>query len=174
MGRGGGRRGRGRRRREGSGETEGQFLLFPPHPPALLPSPGGLALLRARSCKTRAGGGSGAGAPACPRECQADVVGHLKFTEGGGRVKVMVSRVVCERVCFRRRRASAIDLPLVKSPRRCPREGAAGLPWPRRAQRHPGRGRSGEQGHARAFRSANIPLFFPLPGTQGVDALGSG
>ena len=27
-----------------------------------------------------------------PPGCQADVVGHLKFTEGGGRVKVMVSR----------------------------------------------------------------------------------
>lgn len=30
---------------------------------------------------------------------------------------------------------------------------------------HPGRGPSGEQGHLRAALSANIPLFFPLPGT---------
>lgn len=39
-----------------------------------------------------------------------------------------------------------------------------------------GRGgtRSGEQGHARAVCSANIPLFFPLPGMQGVDAQGLG
>lgn len=43
-----------------------------------------------------------------PPGCQADVVGHLKFTEGGGRVKVMVSRarVVCERVRFRCRQAA--------------------------------------------------------------------
>lgn len=183
-----GERGQGRRRGAGwreegtreapeggvGGDGGSVSPLSSPTPPRCSPLLGGLALLRARSCKTRAGGGSGAGAPARPRECQADVVGHLKFTEGGGRVKVMVSRVVCERVCFRRRRASAIDLPLAKSPRRCPREGAAGLPWPGRARRHPGRGQSGEQGHARAFRSANIPLFFPLPGTQGVDALGSG
>lgn len=100
-----GRRGRRRRGRERSGETEGQFLFSPP---ALLPSPGGLAWLVSRSCKTRAGGGSGAETPARPPGCQADVVGHLKFTEGGGRVKVMVSRarVVCELVCFRCRRAA--------------------------------------------------------------------
>lgn len=48
-----------------------------------------------------------------------------------------MSRVVCELVCFRRRRASAIDLPLAKSPRRCPREGAAGLLCPGRARWHP-------------------------------------
>lgn len=43
-----------------------------------------------------------------PPGCQADVVGHLKFTEGGGRVKVMVSRarVVCECVRFRCRQAA--------------------------------------------------------------------
>ena len=43
-----------------------------------------------------------------PPGCQADVVGHLKFTEGGGRVKVMVSRarVVCELVRFRCRQAA--------------------------------------------------------------------
>lgn len=144
-----------------------------PLPPALLPSPGRLGSAQSPILQNP-GWGREWSWSVRPRECQADVVGHLKFTEGGGRVKVMVSRVVCERVCFRRRRASAIDLPLVKSPRRCPREGAAGLPWPRRARKHPGRGRSGEQGHARAFSSANIPLFFPLPGTQGVDALGSG
>lgn len=175
VGRGGGRRGRGRRRREGSGETEGQFLLSPLPPCA---APLSWAAWRC-SEPDPAKPGLGAGVeperpPARPRGCQADVVGHLKFTEGGGRVKVMVSRAVCERVCFRRRRASAIDLPLAKPPRRCPREGAAGLLWPGRARRRPGRGRSGEQGHARAVRSANIPLFFPLPCTQGVDALGSG
>lgn len=54
---GAGGRGRGRRR---------VSFYSCPLPPPLLSSPlrGGLALLGARSCKTRAGGGSGAGAPA--------------------------------------------------------------------------------------------------------------
>lgn len=99
-----GRRGRGRRRREGSGETEGQFLLSPPRSAPLsrrfgaawspiLQNPG-WGRERSRSAR--------------PPGCQADVVGHLKFTEGGGRVKVMVSRarVVCERVRFRCRQAA--------------------------------------------------------------------
>lgn len=98
---GAGGRGRGRRRVS--------FSSFLPHPPALLPSPGRLGSAQSPICKTRAGGGSGAGAPARPRECQADVVGHLKFTEGGGRVKVMVSRVVCECVSAADGRARSIS-----------------------------------------------------------------
>lgn len=170
VGRGGGRRGRGRRRREGSGETEGQFLLFPPLPPPLLHSPllGGLALLGARSCKTRAGGRSGAGAPARPRGCQADVVGHLKFTEGGGRVKVMVSRLYVS-VCVSAADGRARSI----SPSRNLR-GGAHAKGPRGCCGPGGRGGTGsdEQGHARAVCSANIPLFFPLPGMQGVDSQG--
>lgn len=178
-----GERGQGRRRgagwreegtREapegGVGGDGGSVSPLPPLPPPLLHSPllGGLALLGARSCKTRAGGRSGAGAPARPRGCQADVVGHLKFTEGGGRVKVMVSRLyvsVCVSAADGRARSISPSRNLrggahAKGPRGCCGPGGRG-----------GTG-SGEQGHARAVCSANIPLFFPLPGMQGVDSQG--
>lgn len=130
-----------------------------PLPPPLLHSPllGGLALLGARSCKTRAGGRSGAGAPARPRGCQADVVGHLKFTEGGGRVKVMVSRLYVS-VCVSAADGRARSI----SPSRNLR-GGAHAKGPRGCCGPGGRGGTGsdEQGHARAVCSANIPLFFP-------------
>lgn len=146
-----GERGQGRRRgagwreegtREapegGVGGDGGSVSPLPPSrpPPAQLPSPGRLGAARSPILQNP-GWGRERSRSACPRGCQADVVGHLKFTEGGGRVKVMVSRVMCERVCFRRRRASAIDLSFAKSPRRCPREGSAGLLWPGRARWHP-------------------------------------
>lgn len=63
VGRGDGEEGTPEAPEGGVGETEGQFLLSPP---ARLPSPGGLARLGVRACKTRAGGGSGVGAPAGP------------------------------------------------------------------------------------------------------------
>lgn len=87
-----GRRGRRRRRREGSGETEGQFLFsLPPHPPRTAPLSRrfGAAL---SPILQNPGWGRERSRSARPPGCQADVVGHLKFTEGGGRVKVMVSR----------------------------------------------------------------------------------
>lgn len=70
MGRGDGEEGTPEAPEGGVGGDGGSIsLLSPPEspqpaPPVLLPSLGGLALLGARSCKTRAGGGSGAGAPA--------------------------------------------------------------------------------------------------------------
>lgn len=106
-----------------------------------------------------------------PPGCQADVVGHLKFTEGGGRVKVMVSRarVVCECVRFRCRQAARSI-----SPSRNIRGGAG----PGDARGAGGSGRCsrgslspGPRPKWRARALAGYPLhkhsfFFPFPGTQ--------
>lgn len=107
-----------------------------------------------------------------PPGCQADVVGHLKFTEGGGRVKVMVSRarVVCELVRFRCRQAARSI-----SPSRnirggaCP--GAGQGARVARAERPRGSVSPGPRPKWRARALAGGPLrkhssFFPLPGTQ--------
>lgn len=105
-----------------------------------------------------------------PPGCQADVVGHLKFTEGGGRVKVMVSRarVVCELVRFRCRQAARSI-----SPSRnirggaCPGAGqgarVARAERPRCSVSPGPRPKWRALGHLQAARSANIPLSFPFP-----------
>lgn len=181
VGRGGGRRGRGRRRREGSGETEGQFLLapLPPSPARGSPLPGRLGAARSPSLQSP-GWGRERSPGARPRGCQADVVGHLKFTEGGGRVKGMVSRGVC--VCVFPPQTGERDRspPLSRSPRRCPREGrprGCCSPPPGGRPRHPewrARARAGgplrkhssfSSRHARSRRTGLglCLLFFFLP-----------
>lgn len=163
-----GRRGRPRRRREGSGETEGQFLSSPPRTAPLSRRFGA-----ARSpILQNPGWGRERSLSARPPGCQADVVGHLKFTEGGGRVKVMVSRawVVCERVRFRCRQAARSI-----SPSRnirggvCPGDGQGARVA--RAGRPRGCVSPGPRPKWRARALAGSPLckhssFFPLPGTQ--------
>lgn len=107
-----------------------------------------------------------------PPGCQADVVGHLKFTEGGGRVKVMVSRarVVCELVRFRCRQAARSI-----SPSRNIRGGACSGDAQGARVARTGRPRGsvspGPRPKWRARALAGSPLrkhssFFPLPGTQ--------
>lgn len=155
-----GRRGRRRRRREGSGRRRVSFSPLPPRGAPLArsrrvgaarsPSPQnpGRGRGRERSRSARRGPGR-----------QADVVGHLKFTAGGGRVKVTAARAraVCE-CAFPLQTGSAIHLLPRGTPAAVPARGARVAPG------HPDRGRSGEQGHWRAALSANMPLSSPLPG----------
>lgn len=168
MGRGDGEEGTLEAPEGGVGGDGGSISL---HSPRIAPFSGRFGAARSPILQNP-GWGRERNRSARPPGCQADVVGHLKFTEGGGRVKVMVSRarVVCERVRFRCRQAARSI-----SPSRnicggaCPGAGQgarvarAGRP---RCSVSPGRGQSGEQGHLQGALSANIPLSFPLPGTQ--------
>lgn len=117
MGRGDGEEGTPKAPEGGVGGGRGSVLSFPPRT-----GPHSRRFGAARSpILQNPGWGRERSRGARPLGCQADVVGHLKFTEGGGRVKVMVSRAraVCGACAFPLQTGGAIDLPLAKYPRRC-------------------------------------------------------
>lgn len=93
MGRGDGEEGTPEAPEGGVGGDGGSISLLSPPPPPPRTAPLSRRFGAALSpILQNPGWGRERSRSARPPGCQADVVGHLKFTEGGGRVKVMVSR----------------------------------------------------------------------------------